>query len=140
MNDNTKIKQLLKISIAAAWIDGIIQPEEREYLRQMAEENGVDSDPEIKSLLSEIKPVKATECYSWLESYLGDRPTQEDYQRLVDAIGALIYSDGDVAVEEAKLLTRLQNLDPANESPKSGFDKVLKVIQKLYRQAISQSS
>lgn len=140
MDNNTKIKQLLKILIGAAWIDGIIQSEEREYLREMARDNGVDGDPEIKSLLSEIKPVKATECYSWLESYLGDRPTQEDYQRLVDAIGALIYSDGDVATEEAKLLTRLQLLDPANESPKSAFDKVLKVIQKVYRQAISQSS
>ena len=67
MERNAKIKQLLKILIGAAWIDGIIQPEEREYLHRRATENGVADDPEIKSLLSEIKPVQPAECYHWLE-------------------------------------------------------------------------
>ncbi|MGK7874557.1 MAG: TerB family tellurite resistance protein [Xenococcaceae cyanobacterium] len=140
MEKNTKIKQLLKILIGAAWIDGIIQPEEREYLHQRAIENGVADDPEIKSLLSEIKSVQAAECYNWLEDYLGDNHSEQDYQRLLEAISALIYSDGDVDTQEAKLLTRLQFLDPASESPKSVFDKLLKAIQKLYREGISQQA
>ena len=138
MEKSTKIKQLLKILIGAAWIDGTIQAEEREYLHRMAIEHQVAEDPEIKSLLSEIKPVKATECYKWLEEYFGENPSDKDYQQLIEAISALIYSDSVVDTEEAKLLTRLQLLAKANESPKSAFDKVLKTVQKLYRQAISQ--
>ncbi len=138
MEKNAKIKQLLKILIGAAWIDGIIQPEEREYLHRRATENGVADDPEIKSLLSEIKPVQPTECYQWLEDYLGDNPSQEDYQGLLEAISALIYSDGDVQMQEAQLLTKIQLLAPGSESSQSIFEKLLRAIQKLYRKAINQ--
>ena len=30
------MKQILKILIGAAWIDGVVQPEERNYLRRIA--------------------------------------------------------------------------------------------------------
>jgi uncharacterized tellurite resistance protein B-like protein len=133
MDKINKTKQLLKILIGAAWIDGTIQAEEREYLREMAHKTKLTEDPEIKGLLSEIKPVKITECYSWLENYLGDHPSQEDYQELIDAISALIYSDSNVETEEAKLLNRIQLLDPANDQSKSTFDKLLKQIQNIYR-------
>jgi uncharacterized tellurite resistance protein B-like protein len=133
-------KQLLKILVGTAWIDGVIQPEERNYLRRMATSNQLADDPEIKSLLSEIKPVQATECCRWLEEYLGKNPSLEDYQSLLEAMSALIYSDGDVQMQEATLLTKLQNLDPANESSKSSFDKILKIIQKLYKKAVSQQA
>jgi uncharacterized tellurite resistance protein B-like protein len=137
MDKTTKTKQLMKILVGAAWVDGVIQSQEREYLHKMAENNDLISDPEIKSLLSEIKQVTATECYQWLEDYLGENHTQEDYEQLLDAISALVYSDGDVDIQEAKLLNRLQDLDPDKEPHKSIFDKLLKSIQKLYRQAIS---
>jgi uncharacterized membrane protein YebE (DUF533 family) len=132
------MKQLLKILIGAAWIDGIIQPEERNYLRRMAVEHQLAEDPQIKPLLSELKPVQPAECHRWLEEYLGENPTQADYQELLEKISGLIYSDGDVDVREAKLIEKLQLLDPANEPRKSVFDKVLKKIQKLYKQAIHQ--
>lgn len=138
VNHTRKMKQLLKILIGAAWIDGTIQPEERNYLRRMAAEHQLAEDPEIKPLLSELKPVKPAECYRWLEEYLGENPTEADYQELLEKISGLIYSDGDVDVREAKLIEKLQLLDPANETRKSVFDKVLKKIQKLYQQAIHQ--
>lgn len=138
MDNKTKIKQLLKILVGAAWIDGVIQSEEREYLRKMAADRDMASDPEIKSLLSEIKPVQPTECYLWLEEYLGNNPSKQDYQNLLEAISALIYSDGDIEIHEAQLLTKLQLLDPENDPNKTAFDKVLKTIQKLYRKAVSQ--
>jgi uncharacterized tellurite resistance protein B-like protein len=138
MEKNTNTKQLLKILVGAAWIDGIIQPEERAYLRRMATNNSLADDPEIKSLLSEIKPVQPAECYKWLEDYLGKNPSQEDYQGLLEAISALIYSDGDVQMQEARLLTKVQLLDPSSEPRKSAFDKVLKTIQKLYRKAVNE--
>jgi len=130
---NASVKTLVKILIGAAWLDGKVQPEERNYLQQVAKEKDVAADPEIKPLLYEFRVVQPTECYGWVKEYLGDRPSAEDYQKLIEAISGLIYSDGDVAIEEAKLLTKLQSLDPANESPQSTYNAVLKEIQKLYR-------
>lgn len=137
---NSNVKHLVKILIGAAWIDGKIQPEEREYLHRVAQENGIAEDPEIKPLLNELRAVQPGELYSWVESYLGDRPNSESYQQLIEAIGALIYSDGDVATEEAKLLMRLQNLDPASASQKSEHSPILKTIQKLYHRWIDNQA
>jgi hypothetical protein len=138
MNAHNKNQQLLKILIGAAWIDGIIQVEERDYLKQMAQSHGLSEDKDIKVLLSELKPVQPSQCYQWLEEYLGDNPTINDYQELLETLSALVYSDGDVQMQEAQLLTKLQLLDPAQDSSKSAFDKVLKIIQKTYRKAINQ--
>jgi uncharacterized membrane protein YebE (DUF533 family) len=132
------MKQLIKILIGAAWIDGIIQPEERQYLKRMVDAQNLAEDPEIKLLLSELKPVKPTQCYKWLEEYLGDNPSKQDYYDLLEAMSALIYSDGDVDIREIKLLEQLQNCDPTKESRQSFSDKILKMIQKLYRQAVHQ--
>lgn len=135
---NSSVKQLVKILIGAAWIDGKVQQEERDYLQRIAREKGVADDPEIQPLLYELRAVLPDECYTWVKEYLGDRPDPEDYQRLIEGLSALIYSDGEVATEEAKLLTRLQLLDPAGEPPKSTPNNVLKTIQKLYRRWIDQ--
>ena len=137
MNKNTKTKQLIKILIGAAWIDGVIQPEEREYLRRIAATYQVENDPELKPFLSELKPVQAQECYRWLTEYLGENHQEEDYQELLEALSGLIYSDGDVQVQEAKLLTKLQELDPVYEQSKPLLDKLLEKIQKLYRKTMS---
>ncbi|MGK7935078.1 MAG: TerB family tellurite resistance protein [Xenococcaceae cyanobacterium] len=130
------MKQILKILIGAAWIDGVIQPEERKYLQRIAKDYQLSDDPEIKPLLSELKVVKPEECYQWLQDYLGENPTQEDYQELLEKTSGLIYSDGDVDIREVKLIEKLQLLDPANEPKLSVFDKALRKIQKLYRQAV----
>ena len=126
------MKNLVKILIGSAWIDGTIQPEERQYLRKIAQEKGVASDPEIQPLLDEVVPVQPAQCYEWVKEYLGDRPSAEDCQKLVEAISGLIYSDGDVAIEEAKLLTKLQQISTENESTQPGYNAILKQIQKLY--------
>jgi hypothetical protein len=138
MDSPEKRKQLLKILVGAAWIDGLIQPEERNYLRRKAEANGLASEPEIKSLLSEIVPIKPEQCYQWLEDYLGKNHSEEDYQALLEAVSALIYSDSDVQAPEAQLLTKLQGLDPALQHPHFVFEKLLKGIQEIYRKAIGQ--
>lgn len=126
-------KQLLKILIGAAWIDGRVQPQERQYLYRVAQEHGLAEDPEIKPLLYELRSVSAAQCYGWIEEYLGLSPSSKDYQELVEAIAALIYSDGIVALEEAKLLERLQLHDPATQT---SFDKILGIVQRLYRRTI----
>ncbi len=133
MANNASVKNLMKILIGSAWLDGRIQPEERQYLYKVAQEKNVADDPDIKPLLYELKTVQPSECYEWVKEYLGDRPSAEDCQNLLEAISGLIYSDGEVAIEEAKLLTKLQSLNPENGSFQSGDTKVLKQIQKLYR-------
>ena len=127
------VKKLVKLLIGAAWIDGKIQAEEREYLHRVAKEKGVAEDPEIKPLLYELRSVSPEECYRWIEEFLGDRPSSEECQSVIEAISALIYSDGDVAIEEAKLLTKLQQLDRANDPRQPVQSKMLAAIQKLYR-------
>ncbi|MFN5513370.1 MAG: TerB family tellurite resistance protein, partial [Cyanobacteriota bacterium] len=66
--------QLLKILIGAAWIDGVIQPEERQYLQKIAADAHLEEEPEIQVLLSELKPVSAGDCYQWLQDYCGGHP------------------------------------------------------------------
>ena len=139
MSEAEKTKQLMKILVGAAWIDGIIQAEEREYLQQKAQENQLANDPEIKSLLSEIKQVTPQECYRWLEDYLGSNPTTKDYENLLEAISALVYSDGDIDIQEAKLLSRLQDWEPESQASKSMIDNILKSIRKLYKKAIANT-
>jgi hypothetical protein len=133
MVNNSHVKNLVKILIGAAWIDGRIQPEERQYLREIAHVKGLANDPEIKPLLYELVPVKPDQCYKWVREYLGDRPTHEDYENLIEAISGLIYSDGDVAVEEARLLSQLEELSKSSELHPSVHTTLLKQIQKLYR-------
>jgi uncharacterized tellurite resistance protein B-like protein len=135
-----KNKQLLKILIGVAWIDGVIQPSERNYLRQVAVREKLDDDPEIKPLLSELKPVKTSECYQWLEAYLGDNPSTEAYQDLLESISTLIYSDDDVDIQEAKLLTKVQSFDPTHDTHRSMLDKLVTGIQKLYSKAITENN
>ena len=130
---SNNVKQLVKILIGAAWLDGKIQPEERTYLNRVAQEKGVAQDPEIYPLLHELRQVEATECYQWMKDYLGNSPSTADYQNLLEAISGLIYSDSDVDTEEAKLLTQLQLLDPANHEPQPAHNAVMREIQKLYR-------
>ena len=139
MIGNSSVKQLVKILIGAAWIDGKIQTEERVHLQKVAKEKGLSDDPEIYPYLYELVSVQPDECYRWVEEYLGDRPTNDDYQGLIEALSALIYSDGEVATEEAKLLTRLQLLDPTQE-PQKPTPKALKAIQNLYHRWVDKQS
>ncbi len=125
--------KLVKILIGSAWLDGEIQPEERTYLNRIAQEKGVAQDPEISPLLQDLRQIETAECYQWVQEYLGNSPSTADYQNLLEAISGLIYSDSDVDTEEAKLLTQMQLLDPANHEPQPAHNAVMKEIQKLYR-------
>lgn len=133
MTQSPQTKTLFKILVGAAWIDGRIQPEERQYLQRIAKEQGLTDDPEIRPLLYELVTVKPEECYGWVREYLGDHPSSQDCQQLIEATSALVYSDGEMAVEEAKLLSRIQNLDPSSSSPPAAHETVLKAIRKLYQ-------
>jgi uncharacterized membrane protein YebE (DUF533 family) len=133
---NPNVKNLIKILIGAAWLDGKIQPEERDYLHRIAKEKGVANEPEIQPLLYEFRPVKPSECYAWVQEYLGANPSKEACYELLEAISGLIYSDGTVDSEEAKLLNEIQMLDPGNVSQTS--NTVVKAIRNVYQRWISK--
>jgi len=137
MKANPSVKNLMKILIGVAWIDGKIQPEERDYLHRVAKDKEIADDPEIKPLLHELRAVTPEECYAWVQEFLGDRPSPENCQQLIEAISGLIYSDGTVANEEARLLTNIQNLETesAEHLPLEG---VLHSIRDLYQRWVSR--
>ena len=139
MGKAAKTKQLLKILIGAAWLDGVIQTEERRYLKNLAADYQLEADPELQALLSELKAVQAPECYAWINEYLGDYPSDQDYLDLLEALSGLLYSDGDIQTQEAQLLASLQESDPAQAQPKSSIDRFLSKVQRLYRRAIANA-
>ena len=134
----SKTQKLLKILIGAAWIDGVIEPEERRYLHRVATELNLADDPEIKALLSEIKQVTAPECYQWIDEYTADNPHVRDYQDLLERISGLIYSDGYVDVRETQLIEKLQLCDPRKKSCNNILDLVMEKIKKMYREAVRE--
>ena len=123
---------LLKILIGAAWLDGVIQVEERQYLRQVALEHGLANDAEIYPLLNGLRAVKAEECDRWIAEYLGDCPSVDAMQGLLEAISGLVYADGEIGMEEAGLLMRLQALEKT-----SGDHWALKGIRRLYHRWVA---
>lgn len=138
MTTNSNVKTLVKILIGAAWIDGQIQAEERAYLHRIVIEKGLENEPEIQPLLHESRPIKPEECYGWVKEYLGDRPSSEACQHLIEALSGLIYSDGDVANEEAKLLTDIQLIDVVNGDVNSPDNGVMKVVRDLYKRWVAK--
>jgi uncharacterized membrane protein YebE (DUF533 family) len=133
MTKENKTKQLFKLLIGAAWLDGVIDTKEREYLHKMVRENALADDPEIKILLSEVQPIPSEQCYQWLEEYLGENHSADDYQQLLESLSALVYVDNDIAIEEAQFLTYLETL----ESDQSVFHQILRNIQQMYLKAVA---
>ena len=135
-----KTQKLLKILIGSAWIDGVIEPAERQYLQRVARELNLANDPEIKDLLSEIKSVTAQECYQWLDEYTRENRNINDYNDLLEKISGLIYSDGYVDVRETQLIEKLQLCDPTLQSCTTVLDRVLGKIQQLYKSAVMKKT
>ncbi len=141
MLENPPVIKLIKILVATAWLDGRIQPEEQKYLQKVAQDAGITEDHELKPLLYGQRPVSKEECYRWVSDYLGKHPTAEACQQLLEDLSGLIYSDGDVADEEAKLLSQIQSLSPDASGTSSVNDSVKSVtrsIQKLYQRWVSE--
>jgi uncharacterized tellurite resistance protein B-like protein len=123
------VQILIKILIGAAWLDGKLQPEEQDYLRRIATAKGVSSDPEIYTLLNSLKAVTPDDCYKWVREYLGSQPQIETCYELIEAVSGLIYSDGNVAIEEAKLLQEIQAMDQTICAEST----LIKTVNQLYR-------
>ena len=133
---SSQVIKLIKILIGVAWLDGTVQQAEQVYLRKIAHRKGVEEDPDLHPWLYGLRSVSKEECYAWVEDYLGKKPTTATYQQLLEDLSGLIYSDGDVAQEEAKFLTQLQQLDPSNTDNPQFRESVTQAVQKLYQRWI----
>jgi hypothetical protein len=131
MNTESQRRLLFKILIGVAWLDGELQPAERQYLTKVAETPplAANRDPEIQSLLAGTTTVTLLDCEHWIQEYLGDKSIYDD-DLLIEAISSLIYSDGDVAIAEAKLLTNIQSTPTTDRSqPQSLVTKIRHLYQ-----------
>ncbi|MBW4535078.1 MAG: TerB family tellurite resistance protein [Pleurocapsa minor HA4230-MV1] len=131
-------QNLLAILVSIAWIDGEIQPAEEKFLAQIASEQNLDSTIKLQDLLAQYQDSSLEKCSQLLEQYLGANPTLADYEHLFGAVSKLIYSDDDIATEEASLLTKMQDLDPSNLKTHSTFDQAILKIQKLYKAGLNK--
>jgi uncharacterized tellurite resistance protein B-like protein len=128
MDTQSQSRLLIKILISVAWLDGEIQPQEREYLAKIIQTHQLDGAADIDSLLAGKLKISVAECEQSIQAYLGDRPIHDD-DRLIEAISGLIYSDGDVAMAEAKLLVNIQSVPSSTPSTKPAL---IDNIRQLY--------
>lgn len=99
-----KNKQLFKILLGIAWLDGIFAPSEQTYLLKLATEKGLAEDSEIKSLLSSSNSVSPEDCFNWIEAYLGKNPPPEKYEEFNELLANLVTSDEEIDEREKELL------------------------------------
>lgn len=130
-------KQLLKLLIGVAWLDGKVQSEEQTYLRNIAQKNDLLNDPDLHPLLHGLRAVSAEECYQWIDEYLGKHPRSEDVQDLLEEISGLIYSDNDVDSAEAQFLMELQQKDAPAVPDLKFHENLTQAIQTLYRRWVN---
>ena len=129
MDTQSQSRLLIKILISVAWLDGEIQPQEREYLAKIAQTHQLDGDADVGSWLAGNPKISVAECEQLIQAYLGNRSIHDD-DRLIEAISGLIYSDGDIAMAEAKLLVNIQSA-PAPTS--SNQLPLINNIRQLYQ-------
>jgi hypothetical protein len=130
MHSQSQNRLLIKILIGVAWLDAQIQPEERRFLARVFQAHQLDGDAELQAMLDGKITVTQPECESWIREYLGDRSIYDD-DRLIEAISAIVYMDGDIANLEAKLLTDIQSA-PTTTTPPTADSSISKIRQ-LYR-------
>lgn len=99
-------KQLLKVLFSVAWLDGVLEPGEKLYLQQVANQKRLADDPEIQTLL-EGKPVEPQEAYACLQAYLGTNPSDEDYNELCQSLETIVALDSVVEGIETELLASI---------------------------------
>jgi uncharacterized tellurite resistance protein B-like protein len=134
MHTQSQNRLLIKILIGVAWLDEQIQPEERRFLARVFQAHQLDGDAELLSLLDGKTAVTQAECERWIQEYLGDRSIYDD-ERLIEAISAIVYMDGDVANLEAKLLVDLQSAPAV--APTEQSTSIAKLRQ-LYRKWVDK--
>ncbi len=133
MSTSTSPKQLFKILVGAAWLDGKLQPEEQAYLQRIVQKKGLQGDAELQLWINGMKAISSEDCFRWVEEYLGKTPVPEHCQQLLEEISGLIYSDSEVDSKEAELLMQFHELEPPAQPGPVLYASVMNSVQKLYQ-------
>jgi uncharacterized tellurite resistance protein B-like protein len=133
MSTSTHPKQLFKILVGAAWLDGKLQPEEQAYLQRLVQQKGLQDDAELQLLINGAKSISSEDCFRWVSEYLGKTPVPEHCQQLLEEISGLIYSDSEVDTKEAELLMQFHEPKPPVQPGTALYESVMSAVQKLYR-------
>lgn len=117
-SQNLKFK-LAKVLIAAAWADGRLANEELNALKDFLFALPEISQDDWKKLMVYMEsPIDAAESKLLLDDLLVDVKSKKDRKWVMDTLGHMVASDGDVSREEQRFVDEVQT---AIDSSASGF-------------------
>jgi len=121
---------IAKVLIAAAWVDGVVQPEEEQFLRDFVSRMpGIDNHTwdDLEPMLE--RPIYEAERIRYLRDMrnrIGDR---KDRRFAIQAINQLFISDGEIAPEESEAVQQMVSIVNGDET--AVYQEMLKMIQRL---------
>lgn len=119
-----------KVLIAAAWVDGVVQPEEERFLRDfITRMPGIDESTwsELAPLIE--RPIYEAERIRLLRDMRNLIVDQKDRRFAIQAINQLFISDGEIAPAEEEAVKQMVSI--VNGDEKAVYQEMLKMIQRL---------
>lgn len=119
-----------KVLIAAAWVDGVVQPEEDRFLRDfITRMPGIDDESweQLTPLLE--RPIYEAERIRMLRDMRLLIADQKDRRFAIQAINQLFISDGEIAPEEEAAVQQMVSIINGDET--AVYQEMLKMIQRL---------
>lgn len=130
MIDQELSNAVAKVLIAAAWVDGVVQPEEERFLRDfITRMPGIDENTwdDLAPLLE--RPIYEAERIRMLRDMRNLILDQKDRRFAIQAINQLFISDGEIAPEEEEAVKQMVSIINGDET--AVYQEMLKMIQKL---------
>ncbi|GHB95218.1 TerB family tellurite resistance protein [Cerasicoccus arenae] len=119
-----------KVLIAAAWVDGVVQPEEERFLTDfiprmpgIEEQTWDDLSPMLE------QPIYEAERIRLLRDMRNLIIDQKDRRFAIQAINQLFISDGEIAPEEEEAVRQMVSIINGDEN--AVYQEMLKMIQRL---------
>ncbi|MEO0795920.1 MAG: TerB family tellurite resistance protein [Verrucomicrobiota bacterium] len=119
-----------KVLIAAAWVDGVVQPEEENFLKDFISRMpgiGEHTWEELQPLIE--RPIYEAERIRLLRDMRNRIHDQKDRRFAIQAINQLFISDGEIAPEEEEAVKQMVTIVNGDES--AVYQEMLKMIQRL---------
>ncbi|WP_309385968.1 TerB family tellurite resistance protein [Cerasicoccus frondis] len=119
-----------KVLIAAAWVDGVVQPEEERFLSDfILRMPGIDENTwrDLSPLLE--RPIYEAERIRMLRDMRLLIADQKDRRFAIQAINQLFISDGEIAPEEEEAVRQMVSIINGDET--AVYQEMLKMIQRL---------
>jgi len=109
MNDSAIVKALGKIIVAAAWVDGEVQPEEQECLKDLLFQLPEIPESDLRELEAMTQdPIGETEREVFLQEFLEMIRHQKDKDFAIYALDRVIHADGVVTEMEETIIRQMQ--------------------------------